>query len=119
MKNLVVWLNLKLGLLIRNCKSSNRSRIINVELVDVNVRLPLVAVVHLLSLVCFSLFAADDTELVHSDSCLPGCRYILYPLDLYNDSAHYALHNFKKQFLYDEVEAEVYITGIMCLIVCH
>lgn len=34
-------------------------------------------------------------------------RYILYPLDLYNDSAHYALHHFKKQFLYDEVEAEV------------
>ena len=34
-------------------------------------------------------------------------RYILYPLDLYNDSAHYALHNFKKQFLFDEVEAEV------------
>jgi len=39
-------------------------------------------------------------------------RYILYPLDLYNDSAHYALHNFKKQFLYDEVEAEVCITDI-------
>jgi len=69
--------------------------------------------------VYFSWFAADDTELVHSDSCLAGCRYILYPLDLYNDSAHYALHNFKKQFLYDEVEAEVYITGIMCLIVWH
>ncbi len=34
-------------------------------------------------------------------------RYILYPLDLYNDSAHYGLHQFKKQFLYDEVEAEV------------
>ncbi|XP_013390578.1 cytoplasmic FMR1-interacting protein 2 isoform X3 [Lingula anatina] len=34
-------------------------------------------------------------------------EYILYPLDLYNDSAHYALTNFKKQFLYDEVEAEV------------
>ncbi|KAK2176606.1 hypothetical protein NP493_652g02000 [Ridgeia piscesae] len=32
---------------------------------------------------------------------------ILYPLDLYNDSAHYALHNFKKQYLYDEIEAEV------------
>lgn len=35
------------------------------------------------------------------------CRYILYPLDLYNDSAQYALMRFKKQFLYDEVEAEV------------
>ena len=34
-------------------------------------------------------------------------EYILYPLDLYSDSAHYALHHFKKQFLYDEVEAEV------------
>jgi len=28
-------------------------------------------------------------------------------LDLYNDSAHYALTVFRKQFLYDEVEAEV------------
>lgn len=35
------------------------------------------------------------------------CRYVLYPLDLYNDSAHYALTKFKKQFLYDEIEAEV------------
>lgn len=34
-------------------------------------------------------------------------EYILYPLDLYNDSAHYALTKFHKQFLYDEVEAEV------------
>ena len=34
-------------------------------------------------------------------------RYILYPLDLYNDSAQYSLMRFKKQFLYDEVEAEV------------
>lgn len=34
-------------------------------------------------------------------------RYILYPLDLYNDSGHYALTKFHKQFLYDEVEAEV------------
>lgn len=32
---------------------------------------------------------------------------MLYPLDLYNDSAHYALITFKKQFLYDEIEAEV------------
>lgn len=28
-------------------------------------------------------------------------------MDLYNDSAHYALTVFRKQFLYDEVEAEV------------
>lgn len=34
-------------------------------------------------------------------------RCVLYPLDLYNDSAYYALTKFKKQFLYDEVEAEV------------
>ena len=33
--------------------------------------------------------------------------YILYPLDLYSDSAHYDLHHFKKQFIYDEIEAEV------------
>ena len=39
------------------------------------------------------------------DSLLP--RYIMYPMDLYSDSAHYALHHFKKQFLFDEVEAEV------------
>ena len=32
---------------------------------------------------------------------------ILYPMDLYNDSAQFALTKFKKQFLYDEVEAEV------------
>ena len=35
-------------------------------------------------------------------------EYILFPLDLYNDSANYALSVFKKQFLYDEIEAEVY-----------
>ncbi|XP_072040304.1 cytoplasmic FMR1-interacting protein 2-like isoform X3 [Amphiura filiformis] len=34
-------------------------------------------------------------------------EYILYPLDLYSDSAQYALTKFKKQFLYDEIEAEV------------
>lgn len=37
----------------------------------------------------------------------PPCRYVLYSLDLYNDSAHYALTRFNKQFLYDEIEAEV------------
>ncbi|KAF1758237.1 hypothetical protein GCK72_014695 [Caenorhabditis remanei] len=31
----------------------------------------------------------------------------LYQLDLYNDAAQYSLFNFHKQFLYDEVEAEV------------
>ncbi|NXX55980.1 CYFP1 protein, partial [Scopus umbretta] len=34
-------------------------------------------------------------------------EYVLYSLDLYNDRAHYALTKFKKQFLYDEIEAEV------------
>eukprot|EP00795_Rhopilema_esculentum_P000673 gene673-10379_t len=34
-------------------------------------------------------------------------EYVLYPLDLYNDSAQYALSKFRKQFLYDEIEAEV------------
>ncbi|XP_061164515.1 cytoplasmic FMR1-interacting protein 2-like [Saccostrea echinata] len=34
-------------------------------------------------------------------------EYILYPLDLYNDSGQYAIMKFHKQFLYDEVEAEV------------
>lgn len=38
---------------------------------------------------------------------LKNYRYVLYPLDLYNDSALYALTIFRKQFLYDEVEAEV------------
>lgn len=39
--------------------------------------------------------------------CVLSLRYVLYPLDLYNDSAYYALTKFKKQFLYDEIEAEV------------
>lgn len=34
-------------------------------------------------------------------------RYVLLPLDLYNDSADCALNKFKKKFLYDEIEAEV------------
>ncbi|XP_071492155.1 cytoplasmic FMR1-interacting protein 1-like isoform X1 [Diadema antillarum] len=38
----------------------------------------------------------------------PGLmEYVFFPLDLYNDSAQYALSVFKKQFLYDEIEAEV------------
>lgn len=46
-----------------------------------------------------------DQILSDKDASMMEC--ILYPLDLYNDSAHYALTKFKKQFLYDEVEAEV------------
>eukprot|EP01137_Pigoraptor_chileana_P010276 Opistho-2@59637 len=34
-------------------------------------------------------------------------EYMFYPLDLYNDSANHALRSLKKQFLYDEIEAEV------------
>eukprot|EP00911_Craspedida_sp_UC1_P002217 UC1_evm1s1691 len=34
-------------------------------------------------------------------------EYALYPFDLYNDSANFSLASFKKQYLYDEVEAEV------------
>uniref|UniRef100_A0A1I8BTR6 Cytoplasmic FMR1-interacting protein n=1 Tax=Meloidogyne hapla TaxID=6305 RepID=A0A1I8BTR6_MELHA len=39
------------------------------------------------------------------DSSLLEC--VLFQLDLYNDAASFALKMFKKQFLYDEVEAEV------------
>jgi len=46
-----------------------------------------------------------DHILTTKDSSYMEC--VLYPLDLYNDSAHYALTVFKKQFLYDEIEAEV------------
>lgn len=48
-------------------------------------------------------------------SLLP--RYVLYPLDLYNDSAYYALTKFKKQFLYDEIEAEV--SGVLSFCSCN
>ena len=34
-------------------------------------------------------------------------EYVLLPFDLYNDSADCALNRFRKQYLYDEVEAEV------------
>ncbi|GAB6019487.1 Cytoplasmic FMR1-interacting protein 1 [Chamberlinius hualienensis] len=46
-----------------------------------------------------------DHILRTKDASMMEC--VLYPLDLYNDSAFYALTKFKKQFLYDEVEAEV------------
>ena len=42
---------------------------------------------------------------------------MLYPLDLYNDSGYYALTKFKKQFLYDEIEAEV-ITSHLKIDIC-
>lgn len=46
-----------------------------------------------------------DHILKTKDPAMMEC--ILYPLDLYNDSAYCALTKFSKQFLYDEVEAEV------------
>ncbi|TMS38737.1 hypothetical protein L596_005392 [Steinernema carpocapsae] len=46
-----------------------------------------------------------DYILTSEDPALTEC--ILYQLDLYNDAAFYSLTKFKKQFLYDEVEAEV------------
>lgn len=46
-----------------------------------------------------------DHILNTKDPAMMEC--ILYPLDLYNDSAHCALTKFCKQFLYDEVEAEL------------
>lgn len=46
-----------------------------------------------------------DHILKTKDPAMMEC--ILNPLDLYNDSAHCALTKFCKQFLYDEVEAEV------------
>jgi hypothetical protein len=44
----------------------------------------------------------------------PFPRYVLYPLDLYNDSGEYAQSKFKKQYLYDEIEAEVSDCGYYC-----
>ncbi|CAF1321084.1 unnamed protein product, partial [Didymodactylos carnosus] len=37
----------------------------------------------------------------------PMIEYVFYPMDLYNDAAMYALTVFRKQYLYDEIEAEV------------
>lgn len=46
-----------------------------------------------------------DHVLSTQDPALMEC--VLYQFDLYNDAANYSLKNFKKQFLYDEVEAEL------------
>eukprot|EP00039_Didymoeca_costata_P002102 m.57505 g.57505 ORF g.57505 m.57505 type:complete len:1269 (-) comp11113_c1_seq1:133-3939(-) len=50
-------------------------------------------------------FILVDHILVSKDPSM--IEFVLYPLDLYNDAANYALTRFQKQFLYDEVEAEV------------
>ena len=44
-------------------------------------------------------------------------EYALYPLDLYNDAAHCALHKFQKQFLYDEVAHLLICLANRCLVV--
>ncbi|CAO4374658.1 unnamed protein product [Caenorhabditis nigoni] len=44
------------------------------------------------------ILSCDEHSLIES---------ALYQLDLYNDAAQYSLFSFNKQFLYDEVEAEV------------
>lgn len=54
---------------------------------------------------CFSELVGKAREV--TIDTVSVCRYILYPLDLYNDSAQYAIIKFHRQFLYDEVEAEV------------
>uniref|UniRef100_A0A914V5T6 Uncharacterized protein n=1 Tax=Plectus sambesii TaxID=2011161 RepID=A0A914V5T6_9BILA len=46
-----------------------------------------------------------DYILTSKDPSLTEC--LLYQLDLYNDAGNYSLTKFRKQFLYDEVEAEV------------
>ncbi|XGW28728.1 hypothetical protein V3C99_008485 [Haemonchus contortus] len=46
-----------------------------------------------------------DHILTNPDSSL--VEGALYQLDLYNDAANYSLFNFRKRFLFDEVEAEV------------
>ena len=38
---------------------------------------------------------------------VPLMENVVYTLDLYNDAAHRALYGLKKQFLYDEIEAEM------------
>ena len=45
-------------------------------------------------------------------------EYVLYPLDLYNDSAHYALTKFKRQFLYDEVSGQSYFSLTIHMNIC-
>jgi len=38
---------------------------------------------------------------------VPLMENLVHTLDLYNDAAHRALYGLKKQFLYNEIEAEV------------
>jgi len=50
-----------------------------------------------------------DHILRTKESSMMEC--VLFPLDLYNDSAHYALTVFHKQFLYDEVSCWINVSG--------
>ncbi len=42
-----------------------------------------------------------------SNGALIATRFVLYPLGIYNDAAHRALHTLRCGFLFDEIEAEV------------
>ena len=46
-------------------------------------------------------------HIINSEDCSAMLEHVLVPFDLYNDSGTYALTKFKKQFLYDEIEAEL------------
>lgn len=63
--------------------------------------------------------AAVFADMLQGMICFLALRYVLYPLDLYNDSAYYALTKFKKQFLYDEIEAEVSLFHLYCMEGAH
>ena len=39
---------------------------------------------------------------------------VLMPFDIYNDSAQQALIVLKQRFLYDEIEAEVHFSELIC-----
>lgn len=48
---------------------------------------------------------AANAQIGHS-SDVPMLENIVFVLDIYNDAAHRALHEFRQQYLYDEIEAE-------------
>ena len=62
----------------------------------------------------YVLSGRDCSTIESVQACIEAChhhhiviyRTVFYPLDLYNDSANFALYNLHKQHLYDEVEAE-------------
>lgn len=44
---------------------------------------------------------------------------VLIPFDIYNDSAQYALAALKQRYLYDEIEAEVYVNFSICSVILY